>query len=130
MSRHERQPSAQLSSEDEVELELKPEQVDVEAEAGREEEPPTDQNLDHEYSIPSTIKFTWLATYFFFSLLLTLYNKLVLGMVSLSPDSLGVWSRSHISCPYLLHCSRGSSLMASILLLIRNPRRFCATRTC
>lgn len=39
-----------------------------------------DQNLDHEYSIPSTIKLTWLGTYFFFSLLLTLYNKLVLGM--------------------------------------------------
>lgn len=54
---------------------------DVEASAGRPE-PPSDQNLDHEYSIPSTIKFTWLGTYFFFSLLLTLYNKLVLGMVS------------------------------------------------
>lgn len=54
---------------------------DVEASAGHSE-PPRDQNLDHEYSIPSTIKFTWLGTYFFFSLLLTLYNKLVLGMVS------------------------------------------------
>ncbi|KAK2606406.1 hypothetical protein QQS21_003225 [Conoideocrella luteorostrata] len=52
---------------------------DVEATAGRSE-PVKDQNLDHEYSIPSTIKFTWLGTYFFFSLLLTLYNKLVLGM--------------------------------------------------
>ncbi|KAG6061232.1 hypothetical protein E4U17_002235 [Claviceps sp. LM77 group G4] len=52
---------------------------DVEASAGRPE-PSSDQNLDHEYSIPSTIKFTWLGTYFFFSLLLTLYNKLVLGM--------------------------------------------------
>ena len=39
------------------------------------------QNLDHEYSIPSTVKFTWLGTYFMFSLTLTLYNKLVLGMV-------------------------------------------------
>lgn len=54
---------------------------DVEASAGRPE-PSSEQNLDHEYSIPSTIKFTWLGTYFFFSLLLTLYNKLVLGMVS------------------------------------------------
>lgn len=54
---------------------------DVEAGAGHSE-PSRDQNLDHEYSIPSTIKFTWLGTYFFFSLLLTLYNKLVLGMVS------------------------------------------------
>lgn len=56
-------------------------QEDVEASAGRSETL-RDQNLDHEYSIPSTIKFTWLGTYFFFSLLLTLYNKLVLGMVS------------------------------------------------
>ncbi|KID87488.1 Drp1p [Metarhizium guizhouense ARSEF 977] len=54
-------------------------QEDVEASAGRSETS-RDQNLDHEYSIPSTIKFTWLGTYFFFSLLLTLYNKLVLGM--------------------------------------------------
>ncbi|KAF5136597.1 putative sugar phosphate/phosphate translocator [Metarhizium anisopliae] len=55
-------------------------QEDVEASAGRSETS-RDQNLDHEYSIPSTIKFTWLGTYFFFSLLLTLYNKLVLGML-------------------------------------------------
>ncbi|KAG5929489.1 hypothetical protein E4U42_005754 [Claviceps africana] len=52
---------------------------DVEASAGLPD-CPSDHNLDHEYSIPRTIKFTWLGTYFFFSLLLTLYNKLVLGM--------------------------------------------------
>lgn len=39
------------------------------------------QNLDHEYSIPSAVKFTWLGTYFLFSLMLTIYNKLVLGVV-------------------------------------------------
>ncbi|OAQ73462.1 triose-phosphate transporter family domain-containing protein [Pochonia chlamydosporia 170] len=56
-------------------------QINHDVEAGaRHSEPSRDQNLDHEYSIPSTIKFTWLGTYFFFSLLLTLYNKLVLGM--------------------------------------------------
>lgn len=54
---------------------------DAEARAGQME-PPKDNNLDHEYSVPSTMKFAWLGTYFFFSLLLTLYNKLVLGMVS------------------------------------------------
>ncbi|KHN96872.1 uncharacterized protein MAM_05428 [Metarhizium album ARSEF 1941] len=58
---------------------LKLSNLDVEASPGRSDTP-RDQNLDHEYSIPSTIKFTWLGTYFFFSLLLTLYNKLVLGM--------------------------------------------------
>lgn len=54
---------------------------DVESDAGRAEQP-KDQNLDHEYSISSTTKYTWLGTYFFFSLSLTIYNKLVLGMVS------------------------------------------------
>lgn len=56
-------------------------EVDVEGAAGRAELP-KNNNLEHEYSIPSTVKFAWLGTYFFFSLLLTLYNKLVLGMVS------------------------------------------------
>lgn len=65
-------------------------QINHDIEAGaRHSEPSRDQNLDHEYSIPSTIKFTWLGTYFFFSLLLTLYNKLVLGMVSLIPCNCG-----------------------------------------
>lgn len=75
---------ARRSGEDPVAL-LAPEEkdgdLDIESDAGSPEPPPM-QNLDHEYSIPSTVKFTWLGTYFFFSLLLTLYNKLVLGMVS------------------------------------------------
>lgn len=58
-------------------------EFDVESDAGRGEEPKS-QNLDHEYSIPSTVKFAWLGTYFFFSLGLTLYNKMVLTKVSSS----------------------------------------------
>lgn len=54
--------------------------VDMEANAGRSEAA-SQSNLDHEYSIPSTVKFTWLGTYFLLSLLLTIYNKLVLGVV-------------------------------------------------
>ncbi|TQV96858.1 Drp1p [Cordyceps javanica] len=53
--------------------------VDMEANAGRPEAT-TQSNLDHEYSIPSAVKFTWLGTYFLLSLLLTIYNKLVLGV--------------------------------------------------
>ncbi|ATY63179.1 hypothetical protein A9K55_008441, partial [Cordyceps militaris] len=53
--------------------------VDMEANAGRSEAA-SQSNLDHEYSIPSTVKFTWLGTYFVLSLLLTIYNKLVLGV--------------------------------------------------
>lgn len=68
------------------EREMKSDGLDLESEAGRAETS-NDQNLDHEYSIPSTVKFAWLGTYFFFSLLLTLYNKLVLGMVSRLPTS-------------------------------------------
>lgn len=37
------------------------------------------RNIELEYETPNTIKFLWLGTYFFFSLMLTLYNKLVLG---------------------------------------------------
>ncbi|PTB37800.1 uncharacterized protein TrAFT101_005322 [Trichoderma asperellum] len=60
---------------------LTPEEQDFkDVEAGKSESDPQNQNLDHEYSIPSTVKFTWLGTYFFLSLVLTLYNKLVLGM--------------------------------------------------
>ncbi|PNP48056.1 hypothetical protein TGAM01_v200437 [Trichoderma gamsii] len=60
---------------------LTPEEQDFkDIEAGKSESDSQNQNLDHEYSIPSTVKFTWLGTYFFLSLVLTLYNKLVLGM--------------------------------------------------
>jgi len=40
------------------------------------------RKIDHEYSIRGSIKFAWLGAYFSFSLLLTLYNKFVLGFVS------------------------------------------------
>jgi hypothetical protein len=47
--------------------------------AGRKGEP--------EYETPNTIKFLCLGTYFFFSLLLTLYNKMVLGSVRITLSS-------------------------------------------
>ncbi|KAF4440815.1 hypothetical protein F53441_12179 [Fusarium austroafricanum] len=74
---HNEEPMPLLSAE-ERERDIKGE-LDVESDAGRAS-PPKNNNLEHEYSIPSTVKFAWLGTYFFFSLLLTLYNKLVLGM--------------------------------------------------
>jgi hypothetical protein len=37
--------------------------------------------VELEYETPNTVKGIWLGTYFFFSLLLTLYNKLILGSV-------------------------------------------------
>jgi hypothetical protein len=36
-----------------------------------------------EYQTPTTVKFIWLGAYFLFSMLLTMYNKLVLGSVSM-----------------------------------------------
>lgn len=83
MSRPNNEEPVPLLSSEERDFETKGE-LDLESHAGRAE-PPKNQNLDHEYSIPSTVKFAWLGTYFFFSLLLTLYNKLVLGMVRLQP---------------------------------------------
>ncbi|KAL7945128.1 triose-phosphate transporter family domain-containing protein [Trichoderma barbatum] len=62
---------------------LTPDEQDLKShdlEAGKTQSESKDQNLDHEYTIPSAVKFTWLGTYFFFSLILTLYNKLVLGV--------------------------------------------------
>jgi hypothetical protein len=50
------------------------------------------RSVELEYETPNSVKFIWLGTYFFFSLLLTLYNKLVLGSVSaagLSPRPAG-----------------------------------------
>lgn len=75
------EPVALLTPEEREEGKTEP--ADVEADAGRSEVPKS-QNLDHEYSVPSTVKFAWLGTYFFFSLALTLYNKLVLGMVCMT----------------------------------------------
>lgn len=37
--------------------------------------------VEVEYETPNTVKGIWLGTYFFFSLMLTLYNKLILGSV-------------------------------------------------
>ncbi|KAK3187543.1 hypothetical protein K4F52_003601 [Lecanicillium sp. MT-2017a] len=68
------EPVSLLSQQDDLRKDLN---VDIESDAGRRDAP-KDQNIDHEYSIPSTVKFTWLGTYFFFSLLITIYNKLVL----------------------------------------------------
>ena len=71
------------------------EAFDIEADV-EHADAPADTNLDHEYSVPSTLKFTWLGVYFLFSLMLTLYNKLVLGMVSLRPKQ-GISSASSAS---------------------------------
>lgn len=99
MSRPDAEEPVPLLTPEERERETKGE-PDIENEAGRTEEP-KGQNLDHEYSIPSTVKFAWLGTYFFFSLLLTLYNKLVLSMFHLpwlltflhaSFASIGTWA--------------------------------------
>ncbi|KAL6837042.1 triose-phosphate transporter family domain-containing protein [Trichoderma camerunense] len=61
---------------------LSPDEQDLkhDLESGKIQSESKDQNIDHEYSIPSAVKFTWLGTYFLFSLILTLYNKLVLGV--------------------------------------------------
>ena len=43
---------------------------------------PDRPKVEVEYETPNTVKGIWLGTYFFFSLMLTLYNKLILGSVS------------------------------------------------
>ncbi|KFA62088.1 hypothetical protein S40285_06786 [Stachybotrys chlorohalonatus IBT 40285] len=78
MSRPDSEEPVPLLTKEEQDRETKIEDLDVEANSAAAANP-RGQNLDHEYSIPSTVKFAWLGTYFFFSLALTLYNKFVLG---------------------------------------------------
>ncbi|KAI5458055.1 triose-phosphate transporter family-domain-containing protein [Mariannaea sp. PMI_226] len=78
MSRPNSDEPVPLLTQEERDQDLKGEH-DLESEAGRIQSAKA-QNIDLEYSVPSTVKFAWLGTYFFFSLLLTLYNKLVLSM--------------------------------------------------
>ena len=49
-------------------------------EANRKDEQPT-PTTEPEYQTPTSVKFMWLGSYFFFSMMLTLYNKLILGSV-------------------------------------------------
>ncbi|PHH67094.1 hypothetical protein CDD81_4489 [Ophiocordyceps australis] len=94
------EPVALLTPEQQI-LEFKSEDRDIESEAASVE-PMRDENLDHEYSIPAAVKFTWLGTYFFFSLLLTLYNKFVLGMFTFP------WL---LTCLHASFASVGTSIM-------------------
>lgn len=60
------------------------ENYDLEARAGVVQAQNTDDSSAQkpvEYSISPQVKFAWLSTYFLCSLVLTLYNKLVLGVV-------------------------------------------------
>jgi len=43
-----------------------------------------DPHPEVEYRTPPAVKYAWLGAYFFFSLLLTIYNKLILGKVTAS----------------------------------------------
>lgn len=44
----------------------------------------TNTTIELEYQTPMTVKFMWLSSYFLFSMLLTLYNKLLLGSVRMA----------------------------------------------
>ncbi|KAJ5530259.1 Drug/metabolite transporter [Penicillium freii] len=44
----------------------------------------TNTTVELEYQTPMTVKFIWLGSYFLFSMLLTLYNKLLLGSVRMT----------------------------------------------
>ena len=52
-------------------------------EANQKDENTTATTLEPEYQTPTTMKFVWLGAYFLFSMLLTMYNKLILGSVSM-----------------------------------------------
>ena len=59
-------------------------------EANHKDEQSTPTTTEPEYQTPTSVKFMWLGSYFFFSMMLTLYNKMILGsvrMVTLKPKS-------------------------------------------
>lgn len=53
-------------------------------EANRKQEVTDASSLEPEYQTPTTLKFLWVGAYFGFSMALTIYNKYILGSVSLS----------------------------------------------
>jgi hypothetical protein len=77
------------NEEEEAELALLPHEDSLSAtgsddlEANQKDENTTATKLEPEYETPTTVKFIWLGAYFLFSMLLTMYNKLILGSVSM-----------------------------------------------
>jgi hypothetical protein len=73
------------SNEDEAELALLSDTLSTtsdDLESNREDE--ATSSTEPEYQTPTSVKFAWLGSYFLFSMLLTLYNKLLLGSVRMT----------------------------------------------
>jgi hypothetical protein len=55
-------------------------------EANRKDKESSLATTEPEYQTPTSVKFIWLGSYFFFSMMLTLYNKLILGSVRIDSN--------------------------------------------
>ncbi|CAG8384328.1 unnamed protein product [Penicillium salamii] len=75
-------------------------------EANRKDEQPT-PTTEPEYQTPTSVKFMWLGSYFFFSMMLTLYNKLILGSFKF---------------PWLLTCMHTTFASIGTLVLLKLGR--------
>ncbi|KAH7321365.1 triose-phosphate transporter family-domain-containing protein [Stachybotrys elegans] len=118
MARRDSEEPVALLTPEEQEREAKTEDHDIEANATAAKNPRA-QNLDHEYTVPTTVKFAWLGTYFFISLALTLYNKVVLGtfkfpwlltFLHASFSSLGTYAMMHLGYFKLSRLGRRENL--------------------
>ncbi|CAI7604394.1 unnamed protein product [Penicillium bialowiezense] len=78
---------------------------DLEANHKDEQSPPT--TTEPEYQTPTSVKFMWLGSYFFFSMMLTLYNKLILGSFKF---------------PWLLTCMHTTFASLGTLVLLKLGR--------
>ena len=78
-----KQEEAELALLDDDSLST-PASDDLESNRKNEDTKNTNTTIELEYQTPMTVKFMWLGSYFLFSMLLTLYNKLLLGSVRMA----------------------------------------------
>ncbi|KAJ5344806.1 Drug/metabolite transporter [Penicillium brevicompactum] len=76
-------------------------------EANHKVEQSTPTTTEPEYQTPTSVKFMWLGSYFFFSMMLTLYNKLILGSFKF---------------PWLLTCMHTTFASIGTLVLLKLGR--------
>ncbi|KAJ5193870.1 Drug/metabolite transporter [Penicillium cf. griseofulvum] len=96
------------SNEDEAELALLSDSLSTtsdDLESNRKDE--VTSSTEPEYQTPISVKFTWLGSYFLFSMLLTLYNKLLLGSFKF---------------PWLLTCMHTTFASLGTLVLLKLGR--------
>jgi hypothetical protein len=88
-------------------------------EADRKDEQ-SSRTTEPEYQTPTSVKFMWLGSYFFFSMLLTLYNKLILGSVRMNTLKMTMPSTDNLAS--IVQIPLAINMHAYDICFNRNPR--------